>query len=251
MVSDAGSADATRERAAAGGLAAIVAEHEVPAGERVAVPFTACRGAGLPCTRRSRSPTGWARGRWCCWRPTRSRPRPSGSHAWPGRCWTAGRLRPRPAYARHRYEGTISRLLLSPPLQRALRPPPAPAAGRAAGVLGAPARAPADQSQVAADRRRHQRSVDHRHGDRRRVCRRRGVAGPASGALADPDVRSAHDDRPDGGRGLHGHAASRGSLGRGAGQRDRPGLRRADPARDRADDRRRRGHARGVRAGGP
>src|SRR5262249_53794292 len=49
IVSDAGSSDAPREGAAAPGLPTVVAEHEAPAGERVAVPFHGVpgRGAGL------------------------------------------------------------------------------------------------------------------------------------------------------------------------------------------------------------
>ncbi len=46
VVSDAGSADATRERAEAAGLPAIVAEHQAPTGERVAVPFHGVPGRG-------------------------------------------------------------------------------------------------------------------------------------------------------------------------------------------------------------
>ena len=119
VVSDAGSADATRERAAAGGLAAIVAEHEVPAGERVAVPFHGVpgRGAALHTTFEIAHRLG-ARALVLLEADTISAtsewiPRLAGPVLDGKADFVA------PAYARHRYEGTISRLLLSP-LLRAL-----------------------------------------------------------------------------------------------------------------------------------
>ena len=119
MVSDAGSADATRERAAAAGLPAIVAEHQAPAGERVAVPFHGVpgRGAALRTTFGITQQLG-ARALVILESDT-----VSATPEWILRL--AGPVLDgkadfvAAAYTRHRYEGTISRLLLSP-LLRAL-----------------------------------------------------------------------------------------------------------------------------------
>jgi hypothetical protein len=119
VVSDAGSSDDTRERAAAAGLPAIVAEHQAPAGERVAVPFHGVPGRGAALrtafgiTQRLgarvlvllESDTVSATPDWIL--------RLAGPVLDGKADFVAA------AYTRHRYEGTISRLLLSP-LLRAL-----------------------------------------------------------------------------------------------------------------------------------
>jgi hypothetical protein len=119
IVSDAGSSDGTRERAAAGPLPSIVVQHEAPAGERVAVPFHGVPGRGAALR------TAFAAAQ-------RLRARAlvlleadvvSTTPAWLERL--AGPVLDgkadfvAPAYARHRYAGTISRLVLAP-LVRAL-----------------------------------------------------------------------------------------------------------------------------------
>ena len=119
VVSDAGSSDATREQAAAAALPTIVAEHEVPAGERVAVPYH-----GVP-GRNSALRTAFeivhrlgARALVLL-----EADMVSATEDWIQRLATPvldGKADlVAPVYARHRYEGTISRLLLSP-LLRAL-----------------------------------------------------------------------------------------------------------------------------------
>jgi glucosylglycerate synthase len=119
IVVDAGSSDGTRERAAAATLPNILVEHEVPAGERVAVPFHGVpgRGAGL-------------RAAFTLAHRLRARAlvllEADAVSATPA--WIERLARPlledkadflTAAYARHRYEGTISRLVLAP-LVRAL-----------------------------------------------------------------------------------------------------------------------------------
>jgi glycosyltransferase involved in cell wall biosynthesis len=119
VVADAGSSDATRERAAAAPLPVVVFEHEAPAGERVAVPFHGVpgRGAALRTT-------------FAAAQRLRARVLVvleadvvSATPAWLERL--AGPVLDdkadfvAPAYARHRYAGTISRLVLAP-LVRAL-----------------------------------------------------------------------------------------------------------------------------------
>jgi glucosylglycerate synthase len=114
IVADAGSSDATLERIAAAALPTIVVQHEAPAGERVAVPFH-----GVP-------------GRGAALRATFDVARRLGARALVLFEADAVSLTPEwlerlagpvldgkadfvaPAYARHRWEGTISRLLLSP-----------------------------------------------------------------------------------------------------------------------------------------
>ena len=119
IVSDAGSSDGTRERAAAGPLPAVVMQHEAPAGERVAVPFHGVPGRGaalrtvFAAAQRLR-----ARGLVLL-----EADLVSATPVWIERL--AGPLLDdkadfvAPAYARHRYAGTISRLVLAP-LVRAL-----------------------------------------------------------------------------------------------------------------------------------
>jgi hypothetical protein len=119
VVSDAGSSDATRERAAAAGLPTIVAEHEAPAGERVAVPFHGVpgRASGLRTTFEIAHRLGVRA------LVLLEADMVSASADWIQRLATPvldGKADfVAPVYARHRYEGTISRLLLSP-LLRAL-----------------------------------------------------------------------------------------------------------------------------------
>ena len=94
--------------------------HEAPAGERVAVPFHGVPGPrARRCARRSPWPSGCGRARSCCWRPTSCRPRRRGSSGWRGPVLEDKADFVTAAYARHRYEGTISRLVLGP-LVRAL-----------------------------------------------------------------------------------------------------------------------------------
>jgi glucosylglycerate synthase len=119
IVSDAGSSDATREQAAAAGLPTIVTEHEAPAGERVTVPFHGIpgRGSGLRTTFEIAHRLG-ARALILL-----EADMVSATADWVHRLATPvldGKADfVAPVYARHRYEGTISRLLLSP-LLRAL-----------------------------------------------------------------------------------------------------------------------------------
>jgi hypothetical protein len=119
VVSDAGSADATRERAAASGLPTIVVEHETPAGERVAVPFHGVpgRGAALRTTFDIAHRLG-ARALVLLEADTVSAT-PDWIQRLAGPVLDGKADFVAPAYARHRYEGTISRLLLAP-LLRAL-----------------------------------------------------------------------------------------------------------------------------------
>lgn len=119
VVADSGSSDGTREHAAAGALPAVVVEHEAPAGERVAVPFHGVPGRGAAL-----------RAAFTVAQRLRARAlvlieadAVSATPQWIERL--AGPLLEdkadfvTAAYARHRYEGTISRLVLGP-LVRAL-----------------------------------------------------------------------------------------------------------------------------------
>jgi glucosylglycerate synthase len=119
VVSDAGSADATRERAEAAGLPAIVAEHQAPAGERVAVPFHGVpgRGAALRMAFGITQRLG-ARALVLLEADTVSAT-PEWTRQLAGTVLDGKADFVAAAYSRHRYEGTISRLLLSP-LLRAL-----------------------------------------------------------------------------------------------------------------------------------
>ncbi|HEY2991181.1 MAG TPA: glycosyltransferase [Methylomirabilota bacterium] len=119
VAADAGSSDGTRERLAGTALPALVVQHEAPAGERVAVPFH-----GVP-------------GRGAALRTTFDVAQRLGAKALVLLEADAVSVTPEwiehlaapvldgkadfvaPAYARHRWEGTITRLLLSP-LVRAL-----------------------------------------------------------------------------------------------------------------------------------
>jgi len=119
VAADAGSSDGTRERVAGTALPALVVQHEAPAGERVAVPFH-----GVP-------------GRGAALRATFDIAQRLGAKALVLLEADAVSVTPEwiqhlaapvldgkadfvaPAYARHRWEGTITRLLLSP-LVRAL-----------------------------------------------------------------------------------------------------------------------------------
>jgi hypothetical protein len=119
IVADAGSSDDTRERAAASAIPSVVVEHEAPAGERVAVPFHGVPGRGAAL-----------RAVFTVAQRLRARAlvlleadAVSATPAWIERL--AGPVLEdkadfvTAAYARHRYEGTISRLVLGP-LVRAL-----------------------------------------------------------------------------------------------------------------------------------
>jgi glycosyltransferase involved in cell wall biosynthesis len=119
IVSDAGSSDGTRERAAAATLPAVIVQHEAPAGERVAVPFHGVPGRGAALrTAFTAAQRLRARGLVLLEADV-----VSATPAWIERL--AGPLLDdkadfvAPAYARHRYAGTISRLVLAP-LVRAL-----------------------------------------------------------------------------------------------------------------------------------
>ena len=119
IAADAGSSDATLERVAGAALPTIVTKHEAPAGERVAVPFHGVpgRGAALRTTFDVAQRLG-ARALVVLeadvvsiipeWLERLAGPVLDGKADFVA-----------PAYARHRWEGTISRLLLSP-LVRAL-----------------------------------------------------------------------------------------------------------------------------------
>lgn len=119
IVADAGSSDDTRTRAAGGVLPAVVVEHDAPAGERVSVPFHGVPGRGAAL-------------RTVFTLAQRLRARAlvlleadtvSATPTWIERL--AGPVLQdkgdfvTAAYTRHRYEGTISRLMLAP-LVRAL-----------------------------------------------------------------------------------------------------------------------------------
>jgi len=119
IVADAGSSDDTRERAAASAIPSVVVEHEAPAGERVAVPFHGVPGRGAAL-----------RAAFTVAQRLRARAlvllEPDAMSATPA--WIERLAGPlledkadfvTAAYARHRYEGTISRLVLGP-LVRAL-----------------------------------------------------------------------------------------------------------------------------------
>jgi hypothetical protein len=119
LVADAGSSDATRERAAAATVPCVAVEHEAPAGERVAVPFHGVPGRGAAL-----------RAAFTVAQRLRARAlvliEADAVSATPE--WIERLARPlleekadfvSAAYARHRYEGTISRLVLAP-LVRAL-----------------------------------------------------------------------------------------------------------------------------------
>lgn len=119
VVSDAGSSDATRETLAAAALPSVVVEHEAPAGERVAVPFHGVPGRGAAL--RTVLSVGQRLG-------VRALVLLEADVVSATPEWIARLAGPvlddkadfvAPAYARHRYEGTISRLALSP-LVRAL-----------------------------------------------------------------------------------------------------------------------------------
>jgi glucosylglycerate synthase len=114
IVADAGSSDDTRERAAASAIPSVVVEHEAPAGERVAVPFHGVPGRGAAL-----------RAAFTLAQRLRARAlvlleadAVSATPEWIERL--AGPLLEdkadfvTAAYARHRYEGTISRLVLGP-----------------------------------------------------------------------------------------------------------------------------------------
>ena len=119
VIVDAGSSDATRECAAAVTVPSVVVQHEAPAGERVAVPFHGVPGRGAAL-----------RAAFSVARRLRARAlvliEADAVSATPE--WIEKLARPlledkadfvTAAYARHRYEGTISRLVLAP-LVRAL-----------------------------------------------------------------------------------------------------------------------------------
>ena len=119
IVADAGSSDDTRERAAASAIPSVVVEHEAPAGERVAVPFHGVPGRGA-ALRAAFTVAQRLRARALVLLEADA---VSATPAWIERL--AGPVLEdkadfvTAAYARHRYEGTISRLVLGP-LVRAL-----------------------------------------------------------------------------------------------------------------------------------
>jgi glucosylglycerate synthase len=119
VVADAGSTDGTRERATAATVPCVVVEHEAPAGERVAVPFHGVPGRGA-ALRAAFTVAHRLRARALVLLEADA---VSATPEWIERL--AGPLLEdkgdfvTAAYARHRYEGTISRLVLAP-LIRAL-----------------------------------------------------------------------------------------------------------------------------------
>ncbi|HET7341189.1 MAG TPA: glycosyltransferase [Methylomirabilota bacterium] len=119
VAADAGSSDATRDRIAGTALPSIVVEHQAPAGERVTVPFHGVPGRGaalhtlFEVARRAQAKAlvileADAVSVTPEWIERLAAPVLDGKADFVA-----------PAYARHRWEGTISRLLLSP-LVRAL-----------------------------------------------------------------------------------------------------------------------------------
>ena len=119
IVADAGSSDGTRELATASTIPSVVVEHEAPAGERVSVPFHGVPGRGA-ALRAAFSVAHRLRARALVLIEA------DAVSATPD--WIERLARPlledkadfvTAAYARHRYEGTISRLVLAP-LVRAL-----------------------------------------------------------------------------------------------------------------------------------
>jgi glucosylglycerate synthase len=118
-VADATSSDTTREQAAASTIPAVVVEHEVPAGERVSVPFHGVPGRGA-ALRAAFTVAQRLRARVLVLLEADA---VSAAPEWIERL--AGPLLEdkadfvTAAYARHRYEGSISRLVLGP-LVRAL-----------------------------------------------------------------------------------------------------------------------------------
>ena len=119
IVADAGSSDDTRERAAASAIPSVVVEHEAPAGERVAVPFHGVPGRGA-ALRATFTVAQRLRARALVLLEADA---VSAQPEWIERL--AGVVLEDKAdlvtgaYARHRYEGTVSRLVLGP-LLRAL-----------------------------------------------------------------------------------------------------------------------------------
>lgn len=119
IVCDAGSSDDTRERVTVGPLPVVVVQHEAPAGERVAVPFHGVPGRG-PALRTAFAAAQRLRARALVLLEADA---VSATPVWLERL--AGPVLDgkadlvAPAYARHRYAGTISRLVLAP-LIRAL-----------------------------------------------------------------------------------------------------------------------------------
>ena len=119
IVADAGSSDGTPDRVAAGPLPTVVVRHEAPAGERVAVPFHGVPGRGAAL----RNTFATAQRLHVRGVVLLEADAVSATPAWLERL--AGPVLEdkadfvAPAYARHRYAGTISRLVLAP-LVRAL-----------------------------------------------------------------------------------------------------------------------------------
>jgi glucosylglycerate synthase len=119
IAADAGSSDASRERVTSTALPAIVVPHEAPAGERVAVPFHGVPGRGPAL----RTTFDLAQRLGAKALVLIEADAVSAAPEWMERL--AGPVLDgkadfvAPAYARHRWEGTITRLLLSP-LVRAL-----------------------------------------------------------------------------------------------------------------------------------
>jgi glucosylglycerate synthase len=119
VAADAGSSDGTLERVAGAALPSVVVQHEAPAGERVAVPFHGVpgRGAALHATfeiaRRLRTRA------LVLLEADAVSVTPEWLERLAGPVLDGKADFVAPAYARHRWEGTISRLLLSP-LVRAL-----------------------------------------------------------------------------------------------------------------------------------
>ena len=185
--------------AAAAGLPAIVTEHQAPAGERVAVPFHGVpgRGAALRTAFGITQQLGARALRNSGIRQVSATPDWILRLAGPVLDGKADFVAA--AYTRHRYEGTISRLLLSPLAPRALRPASAAAAGRPAGALRAPGGTSA-------------RSIPSGRSDRGATSSDLWITGtaiadgfalgeawlgPRIGALANADRGPADDDRAD------------------------------------------------------
>jgi hypothetical protein len=119
IASDAGSSDATRERVTAGPLPAVVVQHEAPAGERVSVPFHGVPGRGAALRTVFAAAQRLRARALVLLEADAVSPAPAWMERLAGPLLEGKADFVAPAYTRHRYAGTISRLVLGP-LVRAL-----------------------------------------------------------------------------------------------------------------------------------
>jgi hypothetical protein len=114
IVADAGSSDGTPDRAAAGPLPAVVVPHEAPAGERVAVPFHGVPGRGAALRAAFAAAQRLQARGLVLLEPDVVSATPAWVERLAGPVLEGKADFVAPAYARHRYAGTISRLVLAP-----------------------------------------------------------------------------------------------------------------------------------------